>query len=671
MREFVARADARVVEGHCLSYGEGITYFPLVEIVKKLGGAHEQLLAGSPGAAEAIDALLGEKPAATTADEISWAMRKLLEAAAAERPLVAVFEDIHWGEPTFLDLIEQAAGLSRGAPILLLCTARPELLDRRPGWAEGELDASTVLLEPLDAAETDELLLACWPGTSSSRGCPGGSAPPHRETPSSSRRCSRWCGIPETREVVVPPTIKALLAARLDQLDPGERSVLERGSIEGQLFHAAAVEALAREPASVERELDALVRKELVRPERPLLPIGDAYRFRHVLIRDAAYDALPKATRAELHERFAGWLDRHDSDLVERDEIHGYHLEQAYRYREELDLLDDETAALGRRAAGHLVLGGRRAIARGDLAAAANLLERSLALGIGDALERVRVQLELGNALAETRRISEAEAVLAEAQDAATALDERGLAAQALLYRFSGRLADPELDLEELQAVSQRAVETFIELGDERGLAFARLRLGMTIGQQGRWEAGLVELDLALAHAETSGDVATRRRVIGPLVATLCNGPTPVAEGISRCEQLLQSSRNDRVLEAVLKSYLGGLYAMAGRFDEALELDPGEQPRPRRAEPGDRLRLAGRGRSRDGPRRRPRRFRGGADGTVVDVQGHRVSRHRPPRGRRRPKASPASTVTKAAGRRPRRPSPTAVTCPLARDRRSA
>src|SRR5205807_1810098 len=137
-------------------------------------------------------------------------------------------------------------------------------------------------------------------------------------------------------EVEVPPTIQALLAARLDQLDPAERSVLERGSVEGRTFHRGAVAALAEGDGSVDQRLVALVRKELVRPDRTQLPGDDAYRFRHLLIRDAAYDGLPKAARAELHERFARWLQAQGAGLVELDEILGYHFEQAHRYRVEL-----------------------------------------------------------------------------------------------------------------------------------------------------------------------------------------------------------------------------------------------------------------------------------------------------------------------------------------------
>ena len=157
----------------------------------------------------------------------------------------------------------------------------------------------------------------------------------------------------------MPPTLKALLAARLDQLDEPERKVLERGAVEGEIFHRGAVQALApEEEAQVTTRLAGLVRRELIRPDRAQLPGEDGYRFRHVLIRDAAYDALPKAVRADLHTRFAAWLDDHGDALVERDEIVGYHLEQAVHYQAELGRGD---SALAERAAERLAAAGRRA----------------------------------------------------------------------------------------------------------------------------------------------------------------------------------------------------------------------------------------------------------------------------------------------------------------------
>jgi len=230
-------ADARVVRGRCLSYGEGITYWPVVEIVKQLDA-----LPSDESAAAAMRSLLGETEAPTSADEIAWAFRKLLEEQAEDRPLVVVFDDLHWGEQTFLDLVEHISDLSRDAPLLLLCMARPELLDRRPGWGGGKMNATTVLLEPLDAAETDSLLAALGGVDDTLRDRIRVASEGNPLFVEEMLALVRNSG---GAEVEVPPTIQALLAARLDQLEPAERDVLERGSVEGRVFHQGAVQALS------------------------------------------------------------------------------------------------------------------------------------------------------------------------------------------------------------------------------------------------------------------------------------------------------------------------------------------------------------------------------------------------------------------------------------------
>ena len=313
--EALAAVEARVVRGRCLPYGEGITYWPVVEVVKQLA-----VLPSDPVAAAAIRSLLGESEVGTSGDEIAWAFRKLLEEQA---PLVVVFDDIQWGDETFLDLVESTALLSAGAPLLLLCMARPELVERRPAWP------ATLRLEPLPPEQADALIGDAVSGELRERIAHAAGGNPLFIS-------EMLAMAAEDADVEVPPTLKALLAARLDQLDEAERRVLERGSVEGEIFHRGAVQALAPEETQVTTRLAALVRHQLVRPDRAQLAGDDGYRFRHLLIRDAAYDALPKAVRADLHARFADWLDEHGDALVERDEIVGYHLEQAARYRAEL-----------------------------------------------------------------------------------------------------------------------------------------------------------------------------------------------------------------------------------------------------------------------------------------------------------------------------------------------
>jgi class 3 adenylate cyclase len=355
--EALARLDARAVRGRCLSYGEGITYWPVVEVVKQLDA-----LPDDTEAANAIRSLLGERETVSGTDEIAWAFRKLLEEQA---PVVVCFDDVQWGEETFLDLVESTVLLSTGAPILLVCVTRPELLDRRSSWP------ATLRLEPLPEEQAAVLVGKTVSDSLRQKIVRASGGNPLFLT--------EMVMLSDERgdEVEVPPTLRALLAARLDQLDEPERRVLERGAIEGELFHRGSVQALAPEETQITPRLAALVRRDLVRPDRPQLPREDAYRFRHLLIRDAAYDALPKAIRSDLRRRFAAWLEERGRSLVELDEILGYHLEQAVRYQAELSRPDPELALV---AGDRLAAAGRRAEGRADSRAAASLIERALVL---------------------------------------------------------------------------------------------------------------------------------------------------------------------------------------------------------------------------------------------------------------------------------------------------
>jgi tetratricopeptide (TPR) repeat protein len=319
--------------------------------------------------------------------------------------------------------------------------------------------------------------------------------------------------------------------------------------------------------------LDDLVGRDFVRPAVGTVTGEVAFSFKHLLVREAAYRATTKRLRAALHERFADWLERLAGDrIAEYQEILGYHLEQAYRYRRETGALDSELAPLGERAATHLERAGARAEALSDHHAAANLLQRALAVGLADPHRRVRAQAELGSALGQTRQVGEADRVLTEAIETANRLGERGIAAQALIRRGWNRTGDPAGFGDDRIAECRVAIETFTELGDQRGLADAHRLLALPLANHGRWDEARRELELALVAADASGDAERRRSVVNTLTnIAYIGGPTPVSEGIALCERLADSASSDRVVDATLNRSLGVLYAMAGRRDDARE----------------------------------------------------------------------------------------------------
>jgi class 3 adenylate cyclase/tetratricopeptide (TPR) repeat protein len=555
--EFLTDLEGRVVRGRCLSYGDGITYWPVVEILKQLGTLPEG------DAAQPLRALLGESETPAPAAEIAWGFRKLLEQEAQEQPLVCLLDDLHWAEETLLDLVEHIADLSRDAPLLLLCMARPELLERRPSWGGGKLNATTVLLEPLDAAQTEQLIAEL-----------GGVGEELRErilqvaegNPLFLEEMLALVRDSGGAEVEVPPTIHALLAARLDQLDPAERSVLEHGSVEGRTFHRGAIAALAEGDGSIDQRLIALVRKELVRPDRTQLAGDDAYRFRHLLIRDAAYDALPKATRADLHERFARWIEQHGGDLVELDEILGYHLGQACLYREELGLdVDDEVRADARR---HLAEAGSRAIIRDDFVASMHLIGRALEL-VPDGEVDVPLEIDLGIATFFYGKLEESHrSLVATAQRAAAAGDRIG-ELSALLQGATFKLytephgAGPEL--ERLIAETSPELEAAADDFALYALHFARMQLAHL---RSRFDEELAATEPMVHYAQRTGQPHLIYWASQSGGAARFFGSTPLADCLAWLDQ-----RRVRVgpdwHDAHWRS---AALAMLGRFDEARRL---------------------------------------------------------------------------------------------------
>jgi class 3 adenylate cyclase/tetratricopeptide (TPR) repeat protein len=549
--ELLDGLDATVVRGRCLSYGDGITYWPVVEVVK-------QLLGESPAPSSAIAALLGDGVAPV--DEVALAVRKLLETSAAGRPLVVVFDDIQWGEPAFLDLVEHVADWSREAPILLLCLARPDLLDVRPGWGGGKLNATTVLLEPLSVEETDELIDALLAGADLEPELRGRVRTASDGNPLFVEQMLAM--IDESPgEVTVPASIQALLAARLDQLPPPERAALERGAVEGQVFHRSAVAALDGDPAS----LLPLVRKELVRPSAAMLPGDEAFRFRHLLIRDAAYDALPKTARAELHRRFAAWLEARAPDLVELDEIVGYHLEQAAGYHDELGSPIEELRLL---AGARLGAAGLRAERRRDTPAAASLLERALALTTEPG-DRAELVLALGRALYELGRLDDARAAFAEAMR----LGSPDISAEAYFVDAYMRGHSSATSLQELEdELRGRVAEAEAAGLGARALAQAHVTLGQALYWNGRLAEAISVGRLALGAARRANATELEARALATIGASLLWGATPWAEFEAEARSTLAES--DRIgFDA--RAAIGGLAMAAaaqGRPDEARAL---------------------------------------------------------------------------------------------------
>jgi len=546
--EFLGSIDeAIVVRGRCLPYGEGITYWPVVEVVKQLPEVELE-----ESTAHGIRTLLGEEQVAAK-EEIARAFRMLLQTVAAEQTVVCVFDDVHWGEQTFLDLVEHVADLSRDAPILLLCIARPELLESRPGWAGGKVNSTSVLLEPLGPEEAERMLESITHLDEATRARILDAA---EGNPLFVEQMVALVGDGSSGAVTVPPTIQALLSARLEQLDEAERVVLERGAVEGRIFHHGAVQALAPEEPEVTTRLTSLVRKELVRPDKPQFPGEDAFRFRHVLIRDAAYDALPKSTRADLHERYATWLNGNGSHLVELEELLGYHLEQAYYCRVDLGLSSDGTVALGQEAGKRLAVAGRRAFDRFDMSAAINLLGRATAvLPVDDPVRSEQLAL-LGRALVEAGDWERAKIALEEARERADAAGERRVAAEVEVeLAFLTLHTESDVTHAAIEARLAAAMRTFEEIGDEAGLASTLTASSRLPFWRGDIVASIEQEERAVAHARSAGLAVQELEAFQALVLSMVEGPTPVPVILERLEEIGRltsgSSRTDVLLHRV------------------------------------------------------------------------------------------------------------------------
>jgi class 3 adenylate cyclase/tetratricopeptide (TPR) repeat protein len=566
--------EPRVVVGRCLSYGDGITYWPLSEIVRQIAGADPRaglraILGEGTDQALAAERLLGaigaaDEPART--EEIFWATRILFEHMARNRSLIAVVDDIHWAEPTLLDLIEYIVGFAR-APALIACTARPELFDVRPDWPR----ASVVELEPLGEQDAATLIDALPADADLSPRVRDRIRERAEGNPLFVEQMLALASEDGDGEIAVPATIQALLAARLDHLPGDERAVLVRGAVEGRLFHRSAVSSLLSEAErdAVPARLLALARKNFVRPDESLFPGDDAFRFVHVLVRDAAYEAAPKELRAELHERFAAWLEDMAADRrSELEEILGYHLEQSYRYRRSLG---EEAGDLARRAGEHLAAAGVRADRRSDHVAAANLLRRALELLPSDEERRFDLVLPLATSLAESGRLDEADTLFS---TAVTDARERGLVAVALGMEIEHErlhtITDPAWSSADALALVEHALPALGEVGDERGLAQAWRLVWQVEWNRGRLTAAKEAARKSLKHAEKADDPQMIADAYGGIGAPAWFGLDSISEFLPYHEHIhgWASRSGHRATEALMLFVKGRIKLEQKDFEE-------------------------------------------------------------------------------------------------------
>src|SRR5947209_8211639 len=378
IREFLAGVEGTtILSGRALPYGEGITYWPLAEMVKAAAGitdddpmetakqklieccgdeAIAELLGLASGVMEAVEGERGQP-------EIAWAAREFADELADVQPLIMVFEDIHWAEEPLLELIDHLAQWVRERSLLIICLARPELLDIRPTWGGGRVRATSIELEPLPRDESERLADALLADAE---------LPPQVRARLLDTTEGNPLFVEESARMVlesgdgafdrIPDTLQALIAARIDRLPASEKLLLQRASVIGRVFWAGALSHLSPDfGEEIEDALDDLVLRDLLTHEQRSTITGEQpFRFKHVLIREVAYAALSKAARAEYHQKFAEWLsDRADKELLE---IRAYHLDQATLLLEELD--GRAPVELTQTAAHVLELAGKRAIGR-------------------------------------------------------------------------------------------------------------------------------------------------------------------------------------------------------------------------------------------------------------------------------------------------------------------
>jgi class 3 adenylate cyclase/tetratricopeptide (TPR) repeat protein len=592
-----AGPDVVVLRGRCLPYGESSSLGPAAEIVRAAAGIATgivpgegleaagtklgQLLhAGDDGDAIAarLAAVVGLDDEAYPLEELFWAIRRCLEERARDTVAVVVVEDIHWAQPTTLALLRHVAAIARG-PIMIVCTSRPDLREAYPDWP-GELpEAASLRLGPLGQAQAQQLVERLLgpevPNDVKLRIAAAAEGNPLFAEQFVSmlvddgrivRQNGRWQATGEMAHLPVPPSIALLLAARLDRLHAAERAVIERAAVTGPSFSSDAVLELCPEALrpSLGDALAALVSKDF------LLPDGvDGFRFGHALVREAAYAGILKRTRAELHERFARWLERTAGEsLVAREELIGTHLEHAFRSLASLGPLGDAAVALASEAARRFHAAGMRALARSDPSTAVDLLARAADLAPND----VEILIALADAHDEAGDRETAWALVTDVMERArTAGDRRGGARAEVRALYLESIRNPAIDPMSILSRAKRATAVLEEVGTEEDRSGAWFLVAMSLSSGGR----NFEADSAIARAIEFSARARDEWQEGLQrafrVTNAAWGSTPVSEAIAMAQETIAWAQDRPSVQGRLFRMLGYLEVLAGQIEEGRE----------------------------------------------------------------------------------------------------
>lgn len=589
---------ARSFSGRCLPYGDGITFWPLVEVIEQ--SAHvtgedppdqvrskvRSVAADEPDADRITDRicqLIGAADSPASQEEIFWGVRRFIEALARRAPVIIAVDDIHWAEPLLLDLVEYLVHACRSVPLLMICMSRPEILESRPTWGGGKPNATSLLLHPLGDGESElllnNLLAADAPDALSKQvlEAAGGNPLFIEETVAmlfDEGIVSTGVEVDDMGALPIPPTIHALLTARLELLRDEHRRVLQLAAVMGKVFPSQAL--LDTHGDEVGGALEALSDKDFVVSFGDQFAGSPMYMFRHLLIRDAAYQQMPKAQRAEAHQWYASWLESVLSDrLSEYEEIIGYHLEQAYTYRCELGAPDASVRELGTRGAAILRSAATRAARRGDLAAAVKLLSRGEAMLVPADPARGRLLADLGAILQDQGELERARSVLLDAVEiSSSSEDEVTLANARLALARLDFFTNPSVASSHVREEAEAGLDILEKAGDLSGAASACYLISLVDDSTGAAPQAQAWLRRAVALAEREGDWGRVSIYRAVLLRSRSWGDTPMPDLIEEAESLLRWGQENDQVRAVIAAWraLARGRAATGDFSGAREV---------------------------------------------------------------------------------------------------